>query len=162
MAINTKETIVQTAKTVLENSNGPMEISTKDNSVKICVKAMEKCNGMTKVFMKVNGKEDYQTAKVLIFITKSGMFKAKGEKPRLGIFEDNILVNESRTRMLKTRNDLSRNSQTELLKMIPEITRRKKSVFRKRNGKSVNPSSTNSTTMTFKIGKRSMNKSHYN
>jgi hypothetical protein len=67
---------------------------------------------MTRAFTKENGNEVYQMAKVLIFITKSGMFKAKGEKPRLGIFEDNILVSESRTKMFRTRNELSQHSQT--------------------------------------------------
>ena len=91
--INIKEIIALTEKMDLENSNGQMEIFTKDNFAKICVKDMEKCSGMMRVFTKESGREVSQTAKVLIFITKSGMFKAKGEKPRLGIFEDNILVN---------------------------------------------------------------------
>jgi hypothetical protein len=47
---------------------------------------------VTQVFTKGSGNEAYPTEKVLVFITKSGMFKAKGEKPRVGIFEENILI----------------------------------------------------------------------
>ncbi len=104
MEINIKEITVLTGKMDLDNLNGQMEIFTKANFAKICVKVMEKCSGTMRVFTKESGREVYQTAKVLIFITKSGMFKAKGEKPRLGIFEDNILVNESRAKMFQTRN----------------------------------------------------------
>lgn len=103
-AINTKGTTVLIEKTASDNLNGRMAIFIRDNFVRTCAKDMDKCNGTTKVFTRVNGEEVYQMAKVPIFITKSGMFKAKGEKPRLGIFEDNILVNESRARMFKTRN----------------------------------------------------------
>jgi hypothetical protein len=74
------------------------------------------------------------------------------------MFEDNILVTESRSHPRPTH---PRQSQTELLRMIPEVTKRKKTSFKRRAAKSVNPSSTNSTTMTFKVGKRSSNKSHY-
>lgn len=145
----------------MENLNGLMATFIKANFARTCAKDKVKCNGTTKAYTQVNGEEVFQTAKVLIPITKSGMFKAKDEKPRFGIFEDNILVKESKNKMYLSRNDLDHHSQTEILKIIPEVTRRKKSVFRKRNGKSVNPSSTNSTTMTFKIGKRPNNKSNY-
>jgi hypothetical protein len=74
----------------------------------------------------------------------------------MGLFEDNILVSESRSRKNPP---IQGQSRTELLRMIPEETKRRKS-FKRRAGKSLNPSSTNSTTMTFKI-KRSNNKSHY-
>ena len=47
----------------------------------------------------------------------------------------------------------------ELLSMIPEATKRKKSFNRKRINKSVNNDSTaNSTAITFKIGRKSVTK----
>lgn len=88
----------------MESSSGQMAISTRDNFVRTCVKAKAKCNGMIRAFTQANGEEAYPTAKVLISITKSGMFKAKDEKPRFGIFEDNILVKESKSKMYQSRN----------------------------------------------------------
>lgn len=101
---NTKATTVLIAKTAMESSNGPMATSTKANSAKICAKAKAKCNGTTKAYTQANGEEVFPTVKVLIPITKSGMFKAKDEKPRFGIFEDNILIKESKNKMYYSRN----------------------------------------------------------
>lgn len=80
----------------LENTNGPMETCIKVNFVKIWDKVKEKWYGMMEALTLGNGKEDYLMAKVPIVIFKLGIFKVKGEKPRAGYFEDNVLVNESR------------------------------------------------------------------
>lgn len=88
----------------MESSSGEMAISTKDNFARTCVKAKDKCYGTTRAFTQANGEEASPTAKVLISITKSGMFKAKDEKPRFGIFEDNILIKESKSKMYQSRN----------------------------------------------------------
>ena len=101
---NTKETTAPTAKTDMASSSGQMATSTKANSARTCVKAKAKCNGTTKAFTQVNGEEVSPMAKVLIPITKSGMFKAKDEKPRFGIFEDNILIKEWKSKMYQSRN----------------------------------------------------------
>ena len=42
--------------------------------------------------IQANGNEDYHTEKVLLNLYKLGIFKVKGEKPRIGYFEDNVLV----------------------------------------------------------------------
>lgn len=44
------------------------------------------------VLTMANGKEVYLTEKVVINLLKLGVFKIKGEKPRAGFFEDNVLV----------------------------------------------------------------------
>ena len=107
-----------------------------------------------------NGKEDCLMERVMIFIIKVGIFKVKGEKPRAGYFEDNVLVNESRLRNSKLHN----NNFTEygagnslILAMIPEIdrkNRKKNNSHKKRVEKSVNPVTSSSTNSFFDQTKR--------
>jgi hypothetical protein len=82
------------------------------------------------------------------------VFRAKGEKPRFGLFEDNILVSAARGKQRMGEGE----SESQLLHMIPEMGRRRKNIRRKSVGKSVNPS-TNSTSVTFKVNRRSNSKS---
>ena len=44
------------------------------------------------VCTKGSGREDFLMEKVKFVLIKSGIFKVKGEKPHVGIFEDNVLV----------------------------------------------------------------------
>ena len=43
-----------------------------------------------------NGRGVYLMAKVMNIICKLGVFKVKGEKPRVGYFQDNVMISESR------------------------------------------------------------------
>jgi len=86
MEINIQVTIVWIAKTAMGLSFGPMVILIKESFVRICVMEKVRCIGVMEVNMKVSGSEDYPMAKVFVCLTKLGMFKAKGEKPRMGIF----------------------------------------------------------------------------
>lgn len=81
-----------------------------------------------------NGREDYLMAKVHIVIFKLGIFKVKGEKPRAGYFEDNVLVNESRLHSKSKKSgdfrEFAPGGSSLILAMIPEVNRK----ARKRKG----------------------------
>ena len=73
------------------------------------------------------------------------MFKVKGEKPRVGIFEDNVLVSETKHRKgLKRDKSVEGHGESLILAMIPEVSRRKRTK-RSFNSEKKNPVSTNST-----------------
>lgn len=86
MVINIQVTIVWIVKTALGHLFGRTVILIKGNFVRICVMGREKCIGVMVVSMKASGREVSLMVKVFVCLTKLGMFKAKGEKPRMGIF----------------------------------------------------------------------------
>ena len=74
-----------------------------------------------------NGNADFPMAKVLINLYKLGIFKVKGEKPRIGYFEDNVLASESKQKAMKRyilTDGVHRDSL--ILAMIPEVSRKRK------------------------------------
>ena len=56
---------------------------------------------MMEVHTVESGKEVYLMAKVMNIISKLGVFKVKGEKPRVGYFQDNVMISESRQKEFK-------------------------------------------------------------
>lgn len=78
------------------NIFGQMAILIKETSAKIWDKEKEIWRGMMEVYIQENGKGGYHMAKVLLYLKKPGIFKVKGYKPRVGYFEDNVLISESR------------------------------------------------------------------
>lgn len=55
-----------------------------------------------------NGKGVYLMAKVMNIISKLGVFKVKGEKPRVGYFQDNVMISESRQKDFKQNEPITR------------------------------------------------------
>ena len=100
--------------------------------------------------IQANGSEDYHTEKVPLNLYKLGIFKVKGEKPRIGYFEDNVLVSESRQKILKKDRSIDGHRDSLILAMIPEVSKRKKVKrgFQSEKKNSRNPIST-SSTMSF-------------
>lgn len=78
--------LVEIERMDLDNIYGQMEILTKDNFVKIWEKEKDRWCGMMEVLIMESGKEAYLTEKVINIIFKLGIFKVKGEKPRVGYF----------------------------------------------------------------------------
>lgn len=74
---------------------------------------------MMGVHIQGNGKEDYHMVKVHINLYKLGIFKVKGEKPRIGYFEDNVLISESRRKVLKKDRSIDGHRDSLILAMIP-------------------------------------------
>lgn len=74
------------------NIIGQMGTFIKEIFAKIWEKVKAKWSGMMVAPIQANGNEDYHTEKVLLNLYKLGIFKVKGEKPRIGYFEDNVLV----------------------------------------------------------------------
>ena len=46
--------------------------------------------------------------KVMNIISKLGVFKVKGEKPRVGYFQDNVMISESRQKEFKQNEPITR------------------------------------------------------
>lgn len=67
-----------------------------------------------------NGKEVYLTEKVIHIVFKLGIFKVKGEKPRAGYFEDNVMITESKQKQYSGNEPISAHHRDSLiLAMIP-------------------------------------------
>lgn len=79
-------------------------------------------------------------------MTQAGVYKARGEKPRRGLFKDNKLISESK----------GKESQGQFLQMIPELLSSRGT--KKRRGKSVLNSTGMSTKATFKLTRYSVSK----
>lgn len=86
LEINIMVILVEIERMDLDNIYGQMEILTKDNFVKIWEKEKDRWCGMMEVLIMESGKEAYLTEKVINIIFKLGIFKVKGEKPRVGYF----------------------------------------------------------------------------
>lgn len=90
--ISTLDSLVMIAKMDPASIFGLMATTTKAISVRTCEKGRETCFGTTAARTQGSGREDSLMEKVVIDLTKLGVFKVKGEKPRAGYFEDNVLV----------------------------------------------------------------------
>lgn len=86
MEINMLDISVMIERMVLANTSGQMVIAIRETFAKIWDKVKARCFGMMEVLILENGKGAYHTEKVVMCLTKSGIFKVKGEKPRVGYF----------------------------------------------------------------------------
>lgn len=78
MEMSTWVTTVQIVRMVRGSLSGLMVIRTRGNFVKICVRVLERCIGVMGVLTRGSGKGVCPMVKVLIYLSKLGMFKAKG------------------------------------------------------------------------------------
>jgi hypothetical protein len=60
------------------NIFGQMATNTREIFVKICDKVKDKCIGMMAVLILANGNVAFLTEKVVMYLTKLGIFKVKG------------------------------------------------------------------------------------
>ena len=73
METYTKDISVQIARTAKESLDGQTAIFIQDNFVMTCDKVWEEWNGEMAVYMKVNGKGDYQMAEVFELINSQAL-----------------------------------------------------------------------------------------
>lgn len=90
--ISMLDNLVMIAKMGLDSIFGPMATTIKAIFVKTCEREKETCFGMMAAHTLDSGRGDSPMEKVVIDLIKLGVFKVKGEKPRAGYFEDNVLV----------------------------------------------------------------------
>ena len=74
-----------------------------------------------------------------------GSFKAKGEKPKTGLFENNILIKE-----IKQYSYDDKKTEAFKLAIIPEIPKKKSFITRRYNSKNIASTNTNNTSSGWK------------